>query len=133
MRLGFKTLGTRHCGSTLFRRIYLENCVFCLIAEKKLDSQIIYEDDISLAFKDINPVAPFHVLVIPKKHIRSLGDVEDFNLVSHLLYVCNLVAQKEGLTKGYRVVTNVGDDGGQTVFHLHFHVIGGRPMDWPPG
>lgn len=133
MRIGFKTLGTRHCGSTLFRRFYLENCVFCLIAEKKLDSQIIYEDDNSLAFKDINPVAPFHALVIPKKHIKSLNDVSDFGLVSHLLYVCNLVAQKAGLVKGYRVVTNVGDDGGQTVFHLHFHVIGGRPMEWPPG
>lgn len=133
MRIGFKILGTRHCGSTLFGRFYLENCIFCLIAEKKLGSQIIYEDDDSLAFKDINPIAPFHALVIPKKHISSLNDVSDFGLVSHLLYVCNLVAQNAGLIKGYRIVTNVGDDGGQTVFHLHFHVIGGRPMEWPPG
>jgi len=111
----------------------LQSCIFCLIAEKKVDSRIIYEDDISLAFMDINPVAPFHALVIPREHIRSLDEVRDFNLVSHLLYVCKLVAQEQGLEKGYRVVTNVGDDGGQTVFHLHFHVIGGRPMNWPPG
>jgi histidine triad (HIT) family protein len=110
--------------------------IFKQIIDKKIPAKIVHEDDLCLAFRDISPQAPTHILVIPKKEIRSLSEVTeaDTALMGHLLMKCREIAVKEGLAeKGYRVVTNVGGDGGQTVFHLHLHILGGRPMKWPPG
>lgn len=112
------------------------DCLFCKIANKEIPSEIIYEDERVIAFNDINPMAPVHFLVIPKKHIESLADinVEDVELLGYMLKTISILANERGLNdKGYRVVNNIGDDGGQTVHHLHFHVIGGRSMTWPPG
>lgn len=114
----------------------MSDCVFCLIAEKKIPSQIVYEDDDILAFKDINPEAPVHILIIPKKHISSLLELsgEDFTIVSRVYGVIKDLAKKFGVHEnGFRVVTNCGRDGGQTVNHLHFHMLGGREFQWPPG
>ena len=108
--------------------------VFAKIIRREIPADIVYEDDLTLAFRDIQPVAPVHVLVVPKKPLANLSEVDaaDEPLVGHCLRVCHLVARQEGLTD-YRVVTNVGEQAGQSVFHLHFHVIGGRAMRWPPG
>ena len=110
--------------------------IFQKIIDKKIPAQIVFEDDLCLAFKDIAPQAPTHILVIPKKTIKSMKQVslEDTNLLGHLFLVSSQVAQKEGLSeKGYRLVINTGEDGGQTVDHLHIHILGGRNMKWPPG
>jgi histidine triad (HIT) family protein len=109
--------------------------IFKRIIDKEIPARIIYEDDRCLAFHDVAPQAPTHVLVIPKKEIASLevvGD-EDAALLSHLMLVIRDVAKKLNLGKGYRVVVNNGRDGGQSVDHLHFHLLGGRPLTWPPG
>ena len=108
--------------------------IFSKIINRELPADIVYEDEKTLAFRDINPVAPVHVLVIPKTPIVSLGDstIEDRDILGHCLNVCSRVAELEGL-KDFRVVTNSGPGAGQTVFHLHFHVIGGRGLSWPPG
>lgn len=114
----------------------MSECVFCRIGSKQIPSRIVLEDDEVLAFEDLNPQAPVHVLVIPKRHIGALKNVQpqDRPLLGHLLAVANHVAQKKGIEdSGYRVVANTGDDGGQTVTHLHLHVLGGRRMTWPPG
>lgn len=114
----------------------MSDCLFCKIVEKKIPAKIVHEDDQTLAFDDINPQAPVHTLVIPKKHVASVQDcsVQDQALLSGLLHVCAKVAKLKGLTEsGYRMVANTGRDGGQTVFHLHVHVLGGRHMTWPPG
>ena len=110
-------------------------CIFCRIVERALPAAIFYEDDHAVAFEDVNPQAPVHALVIPKRHVASVEELAgDGALSAHLLKVCVKVAQTKGVsTSGYRIVTNVGAHGGQTVFHLHFHVLGGRPMTWPPG
>ena len=113
------------------------NCIFCKIARKEIPAEIVYEDEEVMAFKDINPVAPVHVLVIPKKHISSLNDadpIEDEHLLGHLLLVAKRVADLLGISEsGYRIVINTGPDAGQAVHHIHVHVIGGRQMQWPPG
>ena len=108
--------------------------IFSKIINRELPADIVYEDEKCLAFRDINPVAPTHVLVIPRTPIVSLGDSteEDSSLLGHCMHVCNLVAEQEGLND-FRVVTNSGAGAGQSVFHLHFHVIGGRALSWPPG
>ncbi len=114
----------------------MNDCLFCKIVEKKIPAKIVHEDEHSLAFDDINPQAPVHTLVIPKKHVAAVQDcgVQDQVLLGQLLLSCTKVAKQKGLTEsGYRVVANTGRDGGQTVFHLHFHVMGGRHMAWPPG
>ena len=115
----------------------MSDCIFCKIANKEIPSTIVYEDDQVLAFKDLEPQAPFHALVIPKKHIASVATLTgaDKELAGHILCeVIPTIAQEQNLTeKGFRVVANTGDDGGQTVKHLHFHVLGGRSMQWPPG
>lgn len=112
------------------------SCIFCRIVAKEIPGKIVHEDDEVLAFHDINAVAPTHVLVIPKRHIVSLADAgpEELALLGKLLLVGRNVAEKEGrLAEGFRTVINTGVNGGQSVFHLHVHVIGGRPMAWPPG
>jgi histidine triad (HIT) family protein len=111
-------------------------CVFCRIGAKQIPARVVMEDDEVLAFEDLHPQAPIHVLVIPKRHITALKNVQqqDGALLGHLLAVANQVARKKGIEEsGYRVVANTGDDGGQTVAHLHLHVLGGRRMTWPPG
>ncbi|AEF94720.1 histidine triad (HIT) protein [Desulfotomaculum nigrificans CO-1-SRB] len=114
----------------------MQDCLFCKIIAKEIPAQIVYEDDRVLAFKDINPVAPVHVLIIPKKHISTLLDLhnEDAELIGHIFLTCAKLAKEMGLAdNGFRVVSNCKEEGGQTVFHLHFHLLGGRPMEWPPG
>jgi len=111
-------------------------CLFCNILEKKVPSTVVYEDEHTLAFRDIRPVAPTHVLVIPKKHIPAIHDLEpaDAETVGRVLVTARRVADQEGLTEnGYRLVINDGDAAGQTVHHIHVHVLGGRNMHWPPG
>ena len=112
-----------------------EKTLFQKIADREIPAEIVYEDDRCFAFRDINPQAPTHLLVVPRKPIPSLDDVEadDEPLVGHLLVVAQQVAAQEGLTGGYRTVFNCGADAGQSVDHLHLHVLGGRPLDWPPG
>ena|SRR5688572_19591025 len=109
--------------------------IFKRIIDKEIPAKIAYEDDLCLAFHDVNPQAPTHVLVIPKKEIPSLTelDVEDQMLVGHLLLVVQKLAKELDLGSGYRVVINCGPDGGQSVDHLHFHLLGGRQLKWPPG
>jgi len=112
------------------------SCLFCEIVEKKRPARIIYEDAYALAFEDINPQAPVHALVVPKKHIStSLEIMPDDNwLVGHLFQIANRIAAEKGIAeRGYRLVMNCNRDAGQTVFHIHLHVIGGRAMHWPPG
>ena len=109
--------------------------IFSKIIRREIPADIVYEDDLAIAFKDINPQAPNHILVIPKAFIAQLADAEpqDQQLMGHLLLVTKQVAQQAGLDNGYRVVINTGSDGGQTVNHLHLHILGGRQMKWPPG
>ena len=108
--------------------------IFSKIIAREIPADIVYEDDRALAFRDINPVAPTHVLVIPKREIVNLGDSvdDDAELLGHLMRVAGEVAKLEGLSD-FRVVTNSGAGAGQSVFHLHLHVIGGRALSWPPG
>lgn len=109
--------------------------IFKRIIDKEIPAKILYEDELCLAFVDVNPQAPTHVLVIPKKEVQSAAELEndDEALAGHLLLVCRNLAKKLGLENGYRIVTNIGPDGGQSVDHLHLHLLGGRPMEWPPG
>jgi histidine triad (HIT) family protein len=109
--------------------------LFQKIADREIPADIVYEDDRCVAFRDIKPQAPVHVLVIPRKPIASVAAItdEDAPLAAHLLTVIRDLAGKFQLTGGYRVVVNCGPDGGQTVDHLHFHLLGGRALEWPPG
>ena len=111
------------------------DCLFCRIVAGEVPSDRVHEDDEVIAFRDVNPQAPTHVLVIPRRHIpdaHALTDA-DAGLLVRLFGVVQRVADEAGLGRGYRVVTNVGAESGQSVFHLHFHLLGGRPMAWPPG
>lgn len=111
-------------------------CLFCKIANKEIPAKIAAEDEDTIAFYDINPVAPTHVLVIPKKHITSLNDATpaDQALLGKLILAAQKVATQEGRAlEGFRTVINTGPNAGQSVFHIHVHVLGGRPMAWPPG
>ncbi|MEX2467579.1 MAG: histidine triad nucleotide-binding protein [Gemmatimonadota bacterium] len=112
------------------------DCLFCGIVEGRIPSNVIRQDERTLAFHDIDPQAPVHALVIPRKHVTSLDDADlgDGDLLGALLIAAQDVARKEGIAEsGYRTVINTGDDGGQAVGHLHVHVLGGRAMTWPPG
>ena len=113
----------------------MADCIFCKIAAGEIPSTKVYEDDRCLAFRDLNPQAPTHILVIPKDHIQSVNEIDASNeaLIGHLFSVIAQIAKDEGLDKGYHVVSNIGEQGQQTVPHLHFHIIGGRDMTWPPG
>lgn len=109
----------------------MNDCIFCKIIKKEIPSNIVYEDNEILAFRDINPVAPVHILVIPKKHISSLIDLneEDELIIGKVYTVINKIAEQEGINKkGFRVIVNCGEDGGQEVKHLHFHVLGGKKL-----
>jgi histidine triad (HIT) family protein len=112
------------------------NCIFCKIIEKKIPSKIIHEDNYAIAFEDINPQAPVHSLIVPKKHIAEIHSitVADRELIGHLFFVARTIASQKGLEKGgYRMVINNGAGAGQTVFHLHLHLLSGRRFAWPPG
>jgi histidine triad (HIT) family protein len=109
------------------------DCIFCGIIRGEVPSRRVYEDDEVVAFADVAPQAPTHVLVVPRRHVRSLAELADQELAGRLLLRAAAVARDLGLTAGYRVVINTGEQGGQTVEHLHLHVLGGRAMRWPPG
>lgn len=111
------------------------DCLFCKIAAGEISSDKIYEDSQVVAFYDIDPQAPVHFLVIPKVHIRCADEIDESNagIVAHVYTVIAKLAAQLGLSKGYRIVNNCGEDGGQTVGHLHFHVLAGRNLGWPPG
>lgn len=113
----------------------MTGCIFCAIAEGKIPSKKVFEDELVVAFHDVAPQAPTHILVIPREHVESLAHTEPrhADLLHRLVMVARDVAQKAGLAQGYRVVTNISSDGGQTVPHFHWHVLGGRAMGWPPG
>jgi len=114
----------------------MQGCVFCRIVEHKVPAQIVHADDLTVAFQDLRPQAPLHVLVIPKKHISTLNDlaVDDNPLVGHMFQVAKTVAQQFNVhEKGYRTVFNVNAGAGQSVYHIHLHVLGGRMFSWPPG
>lgn len=110
----------------------MSDCIFCKIANKEIPSNLVYENENVVAFNDINPAAPVHVLVIPKKHIESLNELEDKNLMGELLFGVKEVVKKLNITD-FRTVINTGKGAGQEVFHIHLHIISGRPLKWPPG
>lgn len=112
------------------------NCIFCRIVAGEIPADILYQDERAVAFRDVNPQAPVHLLIIPREHIESLNDAtrSDEQSLGHLLRIAARVANEAGLSEsGYRTVINTGADGGQSVFHLHVHVLGGRAFVWPPG
>lgn len=114
----------------------MENCIFCKIANGEIPSKVVYQDEDVVAFEDINPQAPHHILLIPRRHIPSMADLTaaDGPVLISLFAAAVKVAKDLGLNeRGYRLVTNVGPDAGQAVFHLHFHLLGGRKFGWPPG
>ncbi len=112
------------------------DCLFCRIIEKEIPSKIVHEDEHAIAFEDLNPQAPVHLLIVPRKHIAGLNDAgkDDAALLGHLQLVAAQLAQARGIAEsGYRTVLNTGRGAGQSVFHLHLHLLGGRGMRWPPG
>jgi histidine triad (HIT) family protein len=111
------------------------SCLFCKIIDGSIPSTAEYQDDRCYAFADIHPQAPVHLLIVPREHLASLAEAGEEHpaLLGHLLWVAANLAREKGLAKGYRVVINTGEDGGQTVDHLHVHLLGGRAMTWPPG
>lgn len=113
----------------------MSDCLFCKIVDGKIPAQLVASDERALAFRDLNPQAPTHVLIIPRKHIASLDELDDRDAaeIGHLHVMARQIAQAEGLTDGYRTVINTGKHAGQTVFHIHLHLIGGRSLGWPPG
>ncbi|MEO6892483.1 MAG: histidine triad nucleotide-binding protein [Ktedonobacteraceae bacterium] len=114
----------------------MDSCLFCGIANGDIPSKILYQDDEVTAFADVNPQAPQHVLIIPRRHISSISEMseEDGPLLAHMFVIATKLAHELDLgERGYRMVTNVGPDSGQSVFHLHFHLLGGRKFGWPPG
>jgi histidine triad (HIT) family protein len=113
---------------------YQADCLFCRVAAGEIPSDLVFEDEAVMVFRDINPRAPTHVLAIPRRHLDSIADLTDTDgdLLAALFSALRRVADEAGL-KGYRIVSNVGAESGQSVFHLHFHLLGGRPMSWPPG
>lgn len=114
----------------------MSDCIFCKIINGEIPSEKVYEDDLVLAFNDVSPQSPTHILVIPKKHISSANDIDNSNkeVIGHIFSVISKIAKEKGFSDaGYRVVNNCGEDGGQTVNHIHYHVLAGRNLQWPPG
>jgi len=113
----------------------MEDCLFCKIVKKEIPAKIVFENDSLIAFEDISPQAPTHILIIPKEHFASLIEIPEDKkgILAELLLAARQIAQKKGLTTGYRIVLNTGEESGQAVFHIHFHLLGGRQMAWPPG
>lgn len=112
----------------------MAECLFCRIVRKEIPATIVAEDEFCIAFRDINAQAPVHMLVVARTHIASLNDVKDQAILGRMFSLAAKLASSEGIAaRGYRCVINTNDDGGQTVFHLHLHVLGGRRMAWPPG
>ena len=114
----------------------MDNCLFCNIASGKIDSEMVYKDENLIAIKDVNPQAPTHLLIIPKKHFATLMDIEDSDkeLMGSVCTLAKSLARENDLeASGFRLVLNCGSGAGQSVFHIHFHLLGGRPMKWPPG
>lgn len=112
----------------------MNNCLFCKMVAGEIQPDIVYEDEQALAFRDIQPQAPYHVLVIPKRHIVNLNELDEAQLGGHLLQIAAKLAAQFGYAEsGYRTLFNCNDDGGQTVLHLHLHLLAGRRMQWPPG
>lgn len=111
------------------------DCLFCKIIAGEIPSTKVYEDDMVYAFKDINPQAPFHAVIVPKEHIVSAAEISSENsiFVAKIFEAASVIAREQGLDNGFRIVTNCGKDGGQTVGHLHYHMLGGRLLAWPPG
>ena len=111
------------------------DCIFCKIVAGEIPSNKVYEDDTVLAFKDLNPTAPVHILIIPKTHFESAADIDESNsaVIAHIFEVAAVIAKEQGLDDGFRIVNNCGELGGQTVKHLHFHLLGGRAFGWPAG
>jgi histidine triad (HIT) family protein len=111
-----------------------DSCIFCRIARGEIPAQMVVNNKEIAAFKDLNPQAPVHILVIPKKHVTSLDDITDSDLLGRMMALAAAIARQEGIAKsGYRTVINTGKNGGQSVDHLHVHLLGGRAMTWPPG
>ena len=113
-------------------KIDMEDCIFCKIAAKEIPSALVYEDEYTVAFNDLNPQTPTHILVIPKKHYASLNELDDEKVMSALFKAVKAVTSKLGIEE-YRTVINTGESAGQTVFHIHIHILAGRPLKWPPG
>ncbi|SFL25816.1 histidine triad nucleotide-binding protein [Halanaerobium salsuginis] len=114
----------------------MEDCLFCKIAAGELATEFIYSDDQVVVFKDINPQAPVHLLIVPRRHIKDLNNIveTDAELIGHIYQIAaKLAAEYDIADSGYRLVSNCGADGGQSVFHIHFHLLGGRELQWPPG
>lgn len=114
----------------------VDDCIFCKIVKGDIPSTKVYEDDKVYCFKDISPEAPVHVLIIPKEHISNLNEINEENskVISHIFIVTKKIVKELGISEsGYRVISNCGEDGGQTVKHIHFHILGGRNLQWPPG
>ena len=113
----------------------MDDCIFCKLANGDIPTDMVYEDDLIAVFRDASPQAPVHMLMVPKTHVASLDDLTDehADLMGHMMLKISEVAAKEGLEKGYRCVINTGEDGQQTVMHLHIHILGKRAMQWPPG
>ncbi len=114
----------------------MNDCIFCKIADKEIEADIVYEDDSVVAFNDANPQAPVHILIIPRKHFATLNEVtgEDEGLMGHIVNTAGNIAGEKGLKEeGYRLVANCQSGAGQSVFHIHFHLLGGRTFEWPPG
>jgi len=111
------------------------SCIFCKIIGSEIPSTPVFQDSLVYAFSDINPKAPVHLLIVPREHIESVSEAGEHHrqLLGHLLWVAAEIARQKGLGKGYRIVVNAGPDGGQTVDHLHLHLLGGRQLAWPPG
>ncbi len=113
----------------------MSDCIFCKIANKEINSNLIYEDESVVAFRDLNPQAPQHILIVPKKHVANITELDDKEIAAHIFTeVVPKIAKEVGVAEsGFRLVINTGEEGGQTVNHLHVHLIGGRKMTWPPG
>ena len=114
----------------------MADCLFCKIIDRTIPSRVVYEDDRVMAFEDVNPQAPTHVLIVPKRHIATLNDIgtEDDQIVGELVRRAAAIAKERGFSEhGYRTVFNTNRGAGQTVFHIHLHLLGGRPLTWPPG